>query len=205
MGKVWVQAVTIVSATGNDGKLRQYHPGDWLEIGGEDARNYLAAGQIKILNQVTKQQLVPADCGIVLKTQAKFAYDGVAIVYGEPRLEFEKTLIWDNALSFKRDLIPVGLSLLDRWEIAVPIPDYNTLARDIGTEEDRKRTEEVIHDLRVPVYETRLMFIRRNDDTKKLLDLWLTERQGGDDRLAFLRALYISKPYILALPSIWLE
>lgn len=204
MGQVWVRAVTVVSAADKNGRLKQYHPGDWLQLGGHDARNYQAAGQVEILNRVVQAQLVPSDCGIVLKNQTKFSYDGVAVAYGEPRLEFEKTLVWDNRLLFKKELIPVGFTLLDRWEIALPIPDYNILARDIGTEEDRQHTAEIIHDLRVPVYDTRLMFIRRNDDTKKLLDLWLTERQGGDDRLAFLRALYISKPYILALPSIWL-
>lgn len=204
MGQVWVRAITIVSAMDKNGKQRQYHPGDWLQLGGHDARNYQAAGQVEILNHITQAQLIPADCGIVLKNETKFAYDGIGLAYGEPRLEFEKTLIWDNGLPFKKELIPVGFTLLDRWEIAAPIPDYNTLARDIGTEDDRKHTEEVIHDLRVPVYETRLMFIRRNDDTKKLLDLWQEERKGGDDRLAFLRALYLSKPYILALPSIWL-
>jgi len=65
-------------------------------------------------------------------------------------------------------------------------------------------TEEVIHDLRVPVYDTRVRFIRRNRTTERLMGLWYEERQQGE-ALAFLRALgrVQPKPLICALPAEW--
>jgi hypothetical protein len=98
-------------------------------------------------------------------------------------------------------LIPVGLNLLEKWEIAVPISDYNLLARDIGTDEERARTKELIHDLRVPVYDTRLIFARNCVAVEQLFEMW--HKEQGDERLSFLRCLYVVKPYVLALPSIW--
>jgi len=90
--------------------------------------------------------------------------------------------------------------------VAVPLWDYDTLARDVGSEEERAYTESVIHDLRVPLRDTRLVFVRRCSDTRKLVETWHAERArvpGGEDKLAFLRALYAVKPLVCDLPTVW--
>ena len=50
------------------------------------------------------------------------------------------------------------------------------------------------------MYDTRLIFARNEPEIVKLFDLW--QKEGGGV-LAFLRAVYTVKPFILALPSTW--
>ena len=89
-----------------------------------------------------------------------------------PILEFARTLLW-SGVNFRGDLLATGFGLLDTWELAAPLYSYETLARDVGDRRDREQTERVIHDLRVPVYDTRLMFIRRCHATRELVDEWV--------------------------------
>ena len=202
---VWVKANTIIRSTDRNGKQVTYHPGDWFSAGRHDARNWLAQGQCEIINPDAQLKVIPPQSGIVCTRDVGLTYAGVPVTVGPPSVEYHKTLIWNPDIILNQNLVPVGLSLLERWELAVPISDYNLLAADIGDDADRKRTKGVIHDLRVPVYDIRLMYVRKCIATDQLFETWETEKQGGDDRLAFLRALYTVKPYILALPSIWCE
>jgi hypothetical protein len=202
MSKVWVQAVTRYNLIENGMSIPK-HPGDWFELGKHDARNAQAAGQIIIHNPVYRNAIIPPESGIVLREKTAFTYENLPVMVGEISLPYNKTMLWHPDFKIDRVLIPVGLSLLERWEIAVPISDYNLLARDIGTDEERRQTAEVIPDLRVPVYDTRLIFARRCVAIEQLFELWLNDT--GDERLSFLRSLYRIKPYILALPSIWLR
>jgi len=119
------------------------------------------------------------------------------------QIPYARTLFWNSKLSLRAELYPAGVGLLERWEVAVPIPDYNTLAAHVGSEADRAYTQELIHDLRVPVYEPGVLFLRRCQAGFDLLAAWNDE--SGERRLAFLRALYRAKPLVLALPSVWLR
>jgi len=50
------------------------------------------------------------------------------------------------------------------------------------------------------------VFVRRCPDTRRLVETWHAERArfpSGEDRLAFLRALYIVKPLVCDLPTVW--
>jgi hypothetical protein len=50
-----------------------------------------------------------------------------------------------------------------------------------------------------------LLFVRDSPDGRRFLDTWIAEcGNGGDERLAFLRALYLVKPLFCALPRSWL-
>ena len=90
---------------------------------------------------------------------------------------------------------------------------------------DRRRTLEVVRDLRVPVYEPGVLLVRDCDGGVELLRAWVEEMgpSTGDSsqgavsrtpaqdasadsaRLAFVRALYRVKPLFLALPRSWLK
>ena len=203
MSKVWVQAVTIYNLN-EKGKLTVKHPGDWFELGKNDARNAAATGQIIIHNPVYREALIPPESGVILRRQANFTYGDLPVTVDErPSLPYQKNMIWHPDFGLDVALIPIGLTLLEKWELAVPISDYNLLARDIGTKEEQDKTKELIHDLRVPVYDTRLIFARNCVAVEQLFELWSKEQ--GDERLSFLRCLYVVKPYVLALPSIWLK
>jgi hypothetical protein len=101
------------------------------------------------------------------------------------------------------------MHFLERWDVAAPLWRYGVLARDQGTLSDQKRTEAVIRDLRVLLYAHELLFVRDSPDGLRFLETWRAEcgdgnGTGGDERLAFLRALYLVKPLFCALPRSWL-
>ena len=200
MSKVWVQAVTIYNLH-EQGKLVTKYPGDWFELGKHDARNAQAVGDIVIHNPVYRNALVPPESGVLLLREHHFSYDNLPVEVGLRSVPYSKTMIWNPDFKLDSALIPVGLTLLEKWEIAIPVSDYNLLAKDIGTAKERKATGAVLHDLRVPVYDTRLIFARKCQAIEKLFKMW--DNEEGDERLAFLRCLYAVKPYVLALPSIW--
>ena len=123
---------------------------------------------------------------------------------GKFALPFQRNLLWDMEVKLEMALLPVGFGLLDVWDLAVPLCDYKTLAVHIGSEEEQEKTKAVIRDLRVPVYDVRLMFAKYCQNTVDLFTRWQKECiDDSNERLAFLRALYAVKPLILALPSTW--
>jgi len=133
---------------------------------------------------------------------------GVAlpIIAGEARLAYEYTLLWDPSIPIRLELLPAGFKFLEKWDVAAPLASYDKLARDVGGKVERGRTQTLIHDLRVPLYDTRMIFIRSNLRTETLMAVWKRELRNGDHRdMAFLRAAYRTLPLILALPLTWMD
>ena len=192
-----------------DGVQKRRMPGDWVNIGKQTALEWITRGEARVFEPM------PLDpgCGVHIVgdvSQGKETINRINNLIpfstGTLRLDYAKTLIWDPSLPLRIDLISAGFYFLTQWEIAAPMASYVDLAKDIGTEQDRDKTEALIHDLRVPFYDTRLMFIRRCENTERLLELWKSERVGGgDERLAFTRALYQVKPLMMALPVTWVS
>lgn len=206
MGKVWVRAKSIVHAEEN-GKVRSYHPGDWLQIGRQQARECLARNEIEILKSVVLRSVQDLSGCAIVTTEAMaepdlsfFAgtFPGVPIEqYLGDYPEHNRFLLWDMAAKLKRDLILTGFDLLYNWQLAVPLLDYSVLAESAGTDEERQETKAVIHDLRVPIYDCRVIFARQCKETRKLFELW------DGSQLGFLQALYQTIPAVLALPPSW--
>ncbi len=120
-------------------------------------------------------------------------------------LPFQRALFAAPGAMVPWDLVPAGMHFLERWDVAAPLWRYGVLAKDQGTPGDRKRTEAVIRDLRVLLYSHELLFVRDSPAGRAFLETWINEcRDGGDERLAFLRALYLVKPLFCALPRSWL-
>lgn len=185
------------------GKLASKQPGDWVNVGKQQALRWLADGSAYIPSQKITE-LTSDDCGVYVRGKAPsdLADSKLPITEGEgAELEYPKTLLWTPSLRLRGELVPVGFHLLETWQVAAPLWDYRELACHIGTDEERGQTEDVIRDLRVPLYDTRLMFVKRCGDTRELFDAWGAE--GGDEKLAFLRALYQNPVLMLALPVTW--
>lgn len=125
---------------------------------------------------------------------------------GEGSLPFDKNLIVEAGTRVPWDLLPAAWHFLDRWDAAVPLWKYGVLASDVGTAEEREVTRFVVRDLRVLLHSVELLFVRNNDTGKKLMHSWKLQMEVGDgeERLAFLRALYIEKPRLCVLPTTWL-
>ena len=139
-------------------------------------------------------------------TQAKRA--GLEYIVADGPLaeeQFDRALIAGPAVTIPWDLVDYGLHFCERWDAAAPLWRYGVLAKDVGSDEDRKRTEAVVRDLRVPLYACELLFVQKTADGLALLNAWEEAgKQGGDQRMAFLRALYQVKPRFCALPRSWL-
>lgn len=207
MAGVWVKAKSIVRISEN-GQIKTFHPGDWCLMGKQQARDCLTRNEVEILKPAVLQSVQDLyDCAIFLKGELEEIQRGVLVATfpGVPVQQYEsypnygRFLIWDTGANLRRELILTGFKLLEKWQIAVPLCNYNMLASDIGTPKVRKETEAIIHDLRVPVYDSRVIFARRCSETKKLFEQW----QNGS-QLEFLQALYQSRPVVNALPPSWL-
>ena len=189
-----------------NGKMKEGRKGTIINIGKMDAMRWIDEGAARAVDfYVAEGSAVTGECGVVaprLKEQAEKVLQGLTILGGEARVAFEKTLVWDGG-PLRSDLISAGWRLLDHWQAAIPLCSYTELAINVSTPEDREQTRQVIRDLRVPLYDTRLMFLRKCGDTERLLELWNAEKGKGDVRLAFLRALYTVKPIVCALPTVW--
>lgn len=103
------------------------------------------------------------------------------------------------------DLLAAGFNFMVRWDAAAPLWRYGVTAADLGTPAERKHTQSITRDLRIPVYAPELLFVRNSDDGQALVKAWREScTTGADERLAFVRALYMVKPRFCALPTTWL-
>jgi len=150
------------------------------------------------------------NAGIVLRkddavARGKAAKCGVAIeVRDDWALPWPQTLFIAPGTCVPWDLVAVGFNFLNRWDVAAPFWRAGVLAKDIGTPAERERTTAITHDLRVPIYSHELLFVRNSPAGQGFVKTWRTECANGDERLAFLRALYMVKPTFCVLPRLWL-
>ncbi len=140
-----------------------------------------------------------------ISEQAK-AHKLACIVREEPSVPWQKTLIVTPGTTVPWDLLPAAWRFLDKWDAAVPLWRYGETAEDVGTPSERKRTRDVVRDLRVLLYSHELLFVRKNEAGETLVATWVDEMGGGGEpRLAFLRSFYRVKPMLCVLPRTWLQ
>ena len=207
----WVKILTSKNIE-KQGQMRTYKPGDWVNVGKQLALRWVANNEAFIPETDISGFIDHVNTGILVTgsekagklTLAPFA-NKLSVTFSEDvELRWPKTMIWNPSVVLRSELVPVGFHLLDTWQVACPIWDYEKLACDIGKKEDKDRTEKLIHDLRVPLYNVNLIYIKRCGDTQYLLDCWQEERLDSTDQYhSFLRAVYRAKPLILALPTTW--
>lgn len=102
----------------------------------------------------------------------------------------------DTKANIDYALLEQGFRWLDRWEVIAPFRPYAELAQDIAGSEVLK-----IGDLRQPVYDPRLIFIKTNAKGKKFWERFTSGKEVMDPRLAFLSALWDVKPLTKPLPA----
>lgn len=207
MAEVWVKAKEIIRKEEN-GVQKTYYPGQWLTLKKQQAREYLSQGKIDILKPAVLQSVQDlSDCAIFFKGEILNQRQNLLVARfpGTPIQEWSgeypacgRFLLWNTGANLNVNHILTGFKLLERWQLAVPLFDYDVLAERIGTTEEREQTKAIIHDMRVPVYDSRVLFVRQCQETRKLFELW----QSGS-QLGFLQALYQSRPVVNALPPSW--
>jgi len=152
-------------------------------------------------------------CGILIIGDKDKTIEGrakaakIPFNYGDfPAVPYDKTLIVESGTAVPFDLLPAAWHFLERWDAACPLYRYKATAEVLGNEKERRRTQEIVKDLRVLTHSVELLFVRNNDAGRALIDEWNEQHKPGyDKRLSFLRAFYIVKPILCALPTSWLS
>lgn len=209
---MWVQLRTVKTIEVN-GVGRHYKPGDWVDVGRMVALRWIAEGVAhtprpinELLPSGAGAWIDPLLSGMPFVSQIQGANLPIAPYLGSGPVPYPRTVFIGGDVHLRMTLLPVALNLLSKWELVVPLLSYDRLAVHLGSEDERAITKEAIRDLRVPVYEPRLMFMRRCRNADLLMRHWQAERQRGPNlHLSFMRALYQVKPQLCAAPVSWLD
>jgi len=214
MGEKWVKALKTVVRTNSEGRREMFQPGDWFQARNMEIRQRMAAGEVALYADTKEASIhdlegcgiITSDVNLTLSRLSVFGL-GLEITYSHDLVMLYPYNFFFRGGPLRKELIPIAFDLLRSWELAIPLLDFNVLAESIGTEEDKKLTLESVGDLRVPVYDTRQMFVKRCPASSMLLMEWEEEKaklgDSGDERLAFLRALCNNPMLVLALPPSW--
>lgn len=193
------------------GRWVLHYPGEILDLKNKKLCKELCKAKVAVDMSIAARD-IPAGCGLLMWREGPVPEWARALelemATGAPRLPFAYTIIWNQQCRPNPEFLSTTLMLLrDRgWDMAVPLHSYTKLAERLGSEAERKATEALVHDLRVPYFNTDLMFIKRNKRTEDVMACWAQEKvDTSDDKLAFLRAVYQAKPFILPLPTEWIR
>ena len=222
MARVYVQAVTVIMAADEHGSLKTYHPGDWVAVSKQRAIELLETGQAQMPEEAQVQRALKedlGDCGVYLREgsikDARASLSGLDVDVtewsGALRLPYARTLIWHPRQPLQRKQIALGFSRIEdtgryaSWEMAVMLRSNEMLASQIGDKAEQRRTQQTIGDLRLPVYESSAVWVRKTNDTEQMIAAWDAEMQESEcEELAFLRALYQNRVLLCSLPAGWL-
>lgn len=196
------------------GKIHRFEPGDWVSVGRQTAQKWIEQRHAYSTDDIV--QAIPHDsAGLVIRDKDAIQHALVSEVVTQlgleshitddwSRLPYAESAVWHPSAGLRPNFVAVGFMLLKRWHIAVPLSRNGVLACNDGVPDERERTTALIGDGRVPLRDTRLIFVRRCAETRALWDQWHSELAGGaDERHAFLRAVWTHKPLICDLPPSW--
>lgn len=201
------------------GKLVTKVGGEWFQTGKMQARDFIARGLAEIPRDDLRDEVCGLDkCAIVISGVSEFATEllgelgkKVDVVISDPQLPSEFNFLLDMSMAS----LPVGNGIeaglarimsfednvADPWEVAAELYTDDMIAADYGSDDERELTAEVIGDLRVPVYNSGLLWVRKTEATKRMIELW--NNDDGERNHALLRAIYRALPMVLTLPSGW--
>jgi hypothetical protein len=184
------------------GRDRTYQIGEWVDVG------KLAADEMAAKGEVLIPEAFPTEAGVVLPEAVDFPFKGIETAVGGYELLFDLNIVWDGKVALHEGRLKVGVQIIQSGvDVVVPLREAGVLAQDLAGEDEAEwtRTLALIHEGRVPVYESGLMFVRKCESTEELFEVWGAEAaREGDTDLAFLRALYQVKPVMLAVPHRWI-
>lgn len=201
------------------GQRRVFHPGDTVEVGRRTAEQWILDGSAEDpygqVGPSVYETVGLGSFGIVIRAEQGSVSENelpdLEVVYGEPQLPFEYTFIWDPTLQLKIQLLNYGWLRIseenqprERWEMAAGLISLEKTAADVGSERDREQTERLIGDLRLPVYESRQLWVRKTEDSEKVISDFAKHLEHGvTEYHAFLRALYKNRCMLCTLPFDW--
>lgn len=212
---MWVKLLKKMQVDKN-GLKPWFYPGDWVEVGNQTALYWISQGiAVKPNTNAVVKEYVDATAGIVVTNQVDESkilpiikdLDNINYTILEhPELLYSETMLYDGNAKIDRGLVPIGFKLLKNWQCAAPLLSYDELAIHLALPDEIDYLKATLRDLRVPVYNTSLMFIRRCEQTKELIEQWQKEKTiVKHDSLAFHMAFYKTKIVMCSLPTIWVR
>lgn len=198
-----------------------YHKGDWVDVGKQTALIWLANGTAEIpgpdpTKMEVVQELIGPGCGVRVlgKGAGPWSSQGfgnclkaLKFSTGTLALPYPYTMIWTPAVHITPQQVLIGFSqIVSRkgrlsWEMVARLAGHH-LARDVGTKEEQAKTEALIGDLRIPVYDTGVLWVRKTAKTERLIRRWAAAIQAGEDEVhSFLRTLYAEGILLCTLPA----
>jgi len=216
MGKHWVKAIVPLTRYDIEGAFRAYQPGDWFEVHNQEMLELLARRAVNTTAQVIKAEFKLKDAGVLLLPGAQAPSDiedtGVEVKHADTiELPWSLTAVLDKGALTTTTSTLLGLMRIDcdddypAWEMAAILESATELARDVGTVQEKERTLAIVGDLRVPIYNPSMVWIRRTTETENVIQLWNAEKAQGTERHhAFLRAIYQHGVMLCTLPANWI-
>jgi hypothetical protein len=219
MAREWVQLKAARTIRHPDGRVENKQSGDWIAVSKESARRLIESGAAHIPDERKQRAVIGgdlSDCGISVRSEGvDTSLTGgytLDVVHRGIALPFKRTLVWHPELPLVPDQIAHGFAKLEKqngitWDMAVMLCHGDITMATIGSEEDRRETQELIGTLDVPVYESRAIWVRRNESTVAMAKAWREcIVDGVEESHAFMRALY-KTPMLLVctLPPMWLR
>ena len=186
-----------------NGRMHKVAPGEGVDVSSRTANKWIEEGIAEPPPKYHAGLDESYEIGVVVRgdmTHMPHEIDN-AIAFSGDWMPYEFTCHWQQSAlpELRTDLLPVGFNLLKTWQLVIPLYDYDVLAQSIE-DDDLKAT---IHDTRVPLYDPRLMFVRRCDDMTVLFSRFDELRSAKDERAATLQAIYECKPLVYAMPITW--
>lgn len=208
---IWVKCIKQV-ADWSAGKRKVLQPGDWLQVAADEALRLVATGQALTAASELQRTFDFTQTGLLFWGGAPVAApDDLALTARSadfPALPWDYTLLATRptasmtaALGFLHLKATCGGTA---WELAAQLLPDLPLASARGPETARAATLAALGDLRLPVYDTGLLWVRRTPATLDLVAAWTAELQAGADaEHAFLRVLYTRRVLLKTLPPAW--
>lgn len=211
----WVRALKHISRHDLTGMYKTYQPGDFFQCNNQELRNLLERGLIETAPDVLRAEYNLDNAGVLVRS-------GVAptdcVNYGlhveradRLALPWELNVLWRgngrvNALGIALGLTRVQTNTDDvGWEMAVALRSHAQLAENNGSPEDRQKTLDLLGEIRLPVYDTCAVWVRRTPATEEVIQRWQAELDAGGGELhSFLRALYTTPVLLCTLPADWI-
>jgi len=215
MGRFWVKTIRPISRYDLSGAYRCYMPGDWFECHNQERRKLARDGFIEGHLAGISVNFAELDAGVLALgrrvPEDMFERYGIELQHSDTiTLPWERTLLWRTGTRMTPEGAALGLMRIDAensssaWEMAAMLKGETLLVRDVGTELEQERTLEVLGDLRLPVYETGVLWVRRTETTEEVIRLWQSEvADGADVQHAFIRTIYTHPVILCTLPPNW--
>ena len=227
MAGTWVKTRVILYIM-ESGLTVTKKPGDWVEMGGQELRRRLAAGEVyhpdegRELEALELGKHVIAVMGGDGSDVARLGkvFPGITITRCEPgdlncvRFSHEYAFVYLPGTPINSQAIKAGLvRLMDaeedgiEWDILACLLDDELTLAAIGTDEEQRETAEEVGTLRLPAYNVGALWIRlESTEAREALGLLYASLEAGVTPChAFVRALFSFPLAICTLGADWVS